>query len=157
MVTQNRKHTRFDARLDCKESEQPLPPSAQLVSHFSIPHFTAFSKSKRTFFFLRHYLKSIFRHWKVFYFLITLFRRIFNHPLPAVYCTVLYEVCVGEGGYGGEEERSVTVMWAVSKSQENKKTPSLHAVVPLYRTKWPLSPCLPNRHNWVFRGKFLWT
>lgn len=45
-----------------------------------------------------------------------------------MYCTVLHGLWVGEGGYG-EEERRVTVMWAVSESQENKKTPLLYTAV----------------------------
>lgn len=52
-----------------EESEHPHPP---LVSHFLIPHFTAFSK-RRNFFRDIIWNPSSGRHRKVFYFLITLF------------------------------------------------------------------------------------
>lgn len=106
-------------------------------------------------FFSETLLKSIFWHPKVFYFSIPLSQRTFNHTLP---CSVIYcTVCV----YGESEGRSVTVMWAVSESQENKKR-AHHYTQALCRsiTKNKMTLIALSslqRHNWVFRGKFLRT
>lgn len=91
------KRTRHQ-RLDCKrERTPPLPlfPTFQFL--------TSQPSARAGELFLRLYLKSIFRHWKGFYFLITLFPRTFNHTLPAEYC-IVQSVCVW-GGWTGWREK----------------------------------------------------
>ena len=113
------------------------------------------SAEKQENFFSETLLKSIFWHPKVFYFLIPLSQRTLNHTLP---CSIIYcAACV----YGGNEGRSVTVMWAVSESQENKKRPHhyMRAFCRSIRKNKMTLIALSSlqRHNWVFRGKFLRT
>lgn len=121
--------------------------AARRLPSFHTFWFTAFSEGRRTFsetlFEIHlHTLRSLL---------------LFNHTLPAM-CWEWACVC-GEGEVA--EERSVTVMWAVSESQENKKR-SYHYAQPLCRsirknkmTLITLSSL--HKHNWVFRGKFLRT
>ena len=138
------------------------PPHTHTHTHTHSPCFQRIqflpsqpSAEKQENFFSETLLKSIFWHPKVFYFLIPLSQRTLNHTLP---CSIIYcAACV----YGGNEGRSVTVMWAVSESQENKKRPHhyMRAFCRSIRKNKMTLIALSSlqRHNWVFRGKFLRT
>lgn len=125
-------------------SPPPHSPCFQRIQFLpSLP-----TAEKQENFFSETLLKSIFWHPKVFYFLIPLSQRTFHHTLP---CSVIYcTVCVGK-------MKGEVWQWCGQwvKAKRIKRDPIItrrRSVVPLERTKWPLSPCLPYRDIIGFSG-----
>ncbi len=133
-------HQRFHP----KESEHPHSSCFPLSFRSSLHSQENFSE------------KSIFRRWEVFYFLITLFQRIFNQTLLAVYCIVVC-VCVCVCVLRRRLKRD-SWQWCGQwvKAKRIKRDPIIthrRSVVSSERTKWPLSPCLPYRDIIRFAGE----